>query len=206
MPGDDKRKSRDSGGERFVGIGCAEGGVTMQDYQELVPDAELFARVWKRVMPDESMSPIEVHRPEGHVPKEKGPAVPPKPGRDDRAWLREVLEEMEAGLARGGDILRRDPGAWPLEENMRKSAAQLRAAWLLLTGERWRGRPAPRPHRGSMEDLLREQYLWELRFSGLCRQAGEGMKRSDAAEIMPEQERESMKRRRMLRHMLARGT
>lgn len=177
----------------------------MQDYQELVPDAELFARVWKRVMPDESMSLIEVHRPEGHAPKEKGSAVPPKPRRDDREWLREVLEEMEAGLGRAGDILRRDPGAWPLEENMRKSAAQLRAAWLLLTGERWRSRAEGRPYRGSMENLLREQYLWELRLSGLCRQAGEELKSADGAEIMPEQESESRKRRRMLRHMLARG-
>ena len=172
----------------------------MQDYQELVPDAELFARVWKRVMPDESMSPIEVHRPE------KGPAEPPKPERDDREWLREVLEEMEAGHGRAGAILRRDPGAWPLEENTRKSMAQLRAAWLLLTGERWRSRGDGRSYRGSMENLLREQFLWELRLSALCRQAGEELKGAEAAEIMPEQEMGSLKRRRMLRHMLARWT
>ena len=178
----------------------------MQDDQELVPDAELFARVWKRVMPDESMSPIEVHQPGRYIPTEKRPAVPPKAGQDDRAWLREVLEEMEAGHGRAGAILRRDPGAWPLEENMRKSAAQLRAAWLLLTGERWRSRGDGRSYRGSMENLLREQFLWELRLSAMCRQAGEELKSAEAAEIMPEQEMESRKRRRMLRHMLARWT
>ena len=39
--------------------------MTMREYQELTPDAEMFARVWKRVMPDESLSRIVVHTPEG---------------------------------------------------------------------------------------------------------------------------------------------
>ena len=173
----------------------------MQEYQQLVPDAELFARVWKRVMPDESGSPIVVHQPEGR--KQEPP--PPPPVREDRGWLREVLEEMEGCSVGAGEILRRDPGAWPLGESVRKSAAQLKAAWFLLMGERWKstGRRVPFP--GSMEHLLREQYVRELRLSELCRQAGEHLQRGDVAEIMPEQEEASNRRRRMLRHMLAGG-
>ena len=175
----------------------------MQDYQELVPDAEMFARVWKRVMPDESMSPIEVHRPEKQQVTQPQSVQPQPDGRDDRAWLEEVLKEMDVGLVRVGEILRRDQGAWPLRDSIQKSAAQLRAAWLLLTGLRWRSRKDGHSYRGSMENLLREQYLWELRFSALCRQAGEELTGADAAEVMPEQERASFRRRRMLRHMLA---
>ena len=54
-----------------------------------------------------------------------------------------------------------------------------------------------------MEALLREQYLRELRFSELCRLAGEQLRRGDLAEIVSEQEAASSRRRRMLRHMLA---
>jgi hypothetical protein len=177
----------------------------MQEYQQLVPDAEMFARVWKRVMPDESGSPIVVHPPEGERKEPKPPRTPPKPVKEEREWLREVLAEMEEGAARVGEILRRDPGAWPLRDSMGKSAAQLKAAWFLLTGERWRNAGRRQPVGGSMEALLREQYLRELRFSELCRQAGEHLRRGDLAEIMSEQEDASSRRRRMLRHMLAGG-
>ena len=174
----------------------------MQEYEQLVPDAEMFARVWKRVMPDESMSPIVVHPP--------GATEPPKPlsaeqgSREGRVWLGEILEELDEGNIRAAEILRRDPGAWPLRDSMQKSAAQLRAAWLLLTGTRWKSRGSRYPTGGSTEKLLREQYLWEVRFSDLCRRAGKALQGADPAEIMPEQERESGRRRRMLRHMLGR--
>ena len=181
--------------------------MTMQEYEQLVPDAEMFARVWKRVMPDEKSSCIVVHQPKekgGRRPPVPPKEVPPEPRcREDRAWLREAMEEMEAGIFRAGEILRRDPGAWPLGESMGRSAAQLKAAWLLLTGERWKNSGRGRGGTGGMENRLREQYLWELRFSELCRRAGENLTRGDMAEIMPEQERESGRRRRMLRHMLA---
>ena len=175
----------------------------MQEYQQLVPDAELFARVWKRVMPDESAGPIVVHQPGGQ--KQEPPQPPSPPVREDRGWLREVLEEMDGCAVGVGEILRRDPGAWPLGESVRKSAAQLKAAWFLLTGERWKSPARRGAISGSMENLLREQYVRELRLSELCRQAGEHLQRGDVAEIMPEQEAASNRRRRMLRHMLAGG-
>lgn len=175
----------------------------MQEYQQLVPDAEMFARVWKRVMPDESGSPIVVHPPEGERKEPKPPQSPPKPVKEEREWLREMLTEMEAGSARLGEILRRDPGAWPLGDSMGKSTAQLKGAWFLLTGERWRNTGRRQSVGGSMEALLREQYLRELRFSELCREAEEHLRRGDLAEIVSEQEAASSRRRRMLRHMLA---
>lgn len=177
----------------------------MQEYEQLVPDAEMFARVWKRVMPDESGSPIVVHPPERERKEPKPPQTPPPPVKEDREWLREMLTEMDEGSARVGEILRRDPGAWPLGDSMRKSAAQLRAAWFLLTGERWRSAGRGQPSGGSMEGLLREQYLRELRFSELCRQAAGHLRHGDLAEILSEQEAASGRRRRMLRHMLAGG-
>ena len=174
----------------------------MQDYEELVPDAEMFARVWKRVMPDEEASPIVVHR-SGERRMQTPPPRQPD-GLGDEARLRELLEQMDEGMARGREILRRDRGAWPLKESLDRSAAQLRAAWMLYTGDRWRSAMRSMPVPGRMDTLLREQYLWELRFSQLCREAGEKLTGADMAEIMPEQEKDSGRRRRMLRHMLAR--
>ena len=176
----------------------------MQEYEQLVPDVETFARVWKRVMPDENMSPIVVHHPP--AAKQLNPVPPPpKPEpRHDEVRLRELLEQMEEGMAGVDEILRRDGGAWPLRESIQKSAAQLRAAWMLLTGRRWQGGRKRYPVPGRMEALLREQYLWELRFAQLCKEAAEQINAADAAEIMHGQEEASRRRRTMLRHMLAR--
>lgn len=180
--------------------------MTMREYQELTPDAEMFARVWKRVMPDESLSRIVVHTQEGKTQSELQPTVAevmrsgiPK----ERELLREVLEEMEAVRRGAGEILRRDPGAWPLVVSVRESTIQFRAAWLLLTGEHKRSGNVLLPVAGSMESLLRAQYAKELRLSELCRELEEMLKRTEVEEVPAEQRRESGRRRRMLRHMMA---
>ena len=179
----------------------------MQEYQELRPDAELFARVWKRVMPDESLSRIEVHTSKVHEGQRnmaaQGTDGAAPCGQGERGLLAGVLEEMGAVRRGAEEILRRDPGAWPLSESVKNGAAQLRTAWFLLTGARWVPAARREPLGGKMENLLREQYLSEMRFSGLCRQTAEKLQGSDTAEIMEEQVRESDRRRRMLRHMLA---
>lgn len=173
----------------------------MQEYPNLTPDAETFARVWKRVMPDESMSRIVVHPPEGKQDEPEPFQTPRRAG--DEELLRQMLEVLDEGVAGVEEIARRQPGAWPLRENLNRSAAQLRAAWLLLTGRRWSRSRAGQGKRVTMPQLLRDQYLWELRFSRLCRETGEIMEREDIREIFPEQEGGSMGRRRMLRHLLA---
>lgn len=182
----------------------------MQEYQELTPDAETFARVWKRVMPDESLSQIVVHTPE-HQEEKKPPVSQPRAARaevqptqeGDEARLRRLLETLDEGGQGVGEILRRQPGAWPLREDLNKSAAQIRAAWLLLTGRRWNPCRQGRGRRDSLPRVLRDQYVWEIRFSQLCREAGAAMEREDLREIFPEQEEASRRRRRMLRHLLA---
>ena len=180
--------------------------MTMREYQELTPDAEMFARVWKRVMPDESLSRIVVHTQEGKTQSELQPTVAevmrsgiPK----ERELLREVLEEMEAVRRGAGEILRRDPGAWPLLVSVRESTIQFRAAWLLLTGEHKRSGKVLLPVAGSMESLLRAQYAKELRLSELCRELEDVLKGTEMEEIPAEQRRESGRRRRMLRHLMA---
>ena len=182
----------------------------MLEYQELMPDAELFARVWKRVMPDERLSHIVVHTPEEQTAQRNltsPTAESPKPVvPDERELLAEVLEQMESVRRGVEEILRRDPGAWPLGESVRKSMPQLRAAWLILTGERRKGKNIRQTATGSMETLLREQYRRELCFSERCRQLEELLGGTDVSEIMAEQRQESGRRRRMLRHMLARRT
>ena len=173
----------------------------MADYAELKPDAETFARVWKRVMPDERLSRIVVHTPEEGADLTRNvPSVPE--GKGDDIHLRPVLEALDEGLVGVEGILRRQPGAWPLREEMGKSAAQLRAAWLLATGRTWsradRGQSGP----GGLAQLLREQYRWELRFAQLCREAEAAVRAEDLREIFPEQGKSSQRRRKMLRHLL----
>lgn len=176
----------------------------MQDYPNLTPDAETFARVWKRVMPDESLSQIVVHSPEEHKQREQqSPAANEAGTMGDEERLRGLMEAMDEGMMLTGEIFRRQPGAWPLRENLRTSAAQLRAAWQLLTGRRWRDAGAMTSGREQFQRILREQYLWEIRFSQLCREAGEQMRAEDLREIFPEQEDASRRRRRMVRHLLA---
>ena len=176
--------------------------MTMREYQELTPDAEMFARVWKRVMPDESLSRIVVHTPEGKTQLPAEEILRPDIQKEQEL-LRGVLEAIEAVRRGAGEILRRDPGAWPLGESVRESTAQFRAAWLLLTGEHKRGGNVLPPISGSMESLLRGQYARELRLSELCRELEEMLKGTDLEEVPAEQRRESGRRRRMLRHMLA---
>ena len=179
------------------------GGVTVQDYQELTPDAETFARVWKRVMPDEQLSQIVVHSPgEQAQPRQKMPAAPAREGDDIR--LRPVLEALDEGMAGAEGIVRRQPGAWPLREDLSKSAAQLRAAWMLLTGRKWLPAAGRQGGREGMPRLLREQYLWELRFAQLCREAEAAVQAEDVREIFPEQMASSQRRRKMLRHLMGR--
>lgn len=173
----------------------------MPDYAELRPDAETFARVWKRVMPDERLSQIVLHTQEEEAGQmQNAPSVLEREG--DEVRLRPVLEALDEGMAGVEAILRRQPGAWPLRDEMRKSAAQLRAAWLLAAGRPWRKGSQGQGSRGELARLLREQYQWELRFSQLCREAEAAIRAEDLREIFPEQMQSGKKRRKMLRHLL----
>lgn len=187
----------------------------MQDYQELTPDAETFRRVWQRVMPDAEHSPIVVHSPGKEQGKQRAASVPPRPQPQpqpqpkpeepagDESGLRKLLQELDEGLGTVAAIVRRQPGAWPLRDSIRKSAAQVRAAWFLLTGRRW-NRPQGMGQGGELGALLRRQYVWEIRFSQLCRELEQTLQAGDLREILPELEGESRRRRSMIRSLLGR--
>lgn len=179
----------------------------MKEYQELAPDEETFRRVWKRVMPDENLSQIVVHSPKenngkGPTPEPALPSPQPPASGGDEQRLRQVLETLDEGLMGAGGILRRQPGAYPLWDSLRRSAAQAQAAWFLLTGARW---PARRQRAGNRERpgaVLRRQYVWEIQFSQLCREMGRAMEAEDIREIFPDMEEETRRRRAMIRNLL----
>ena len=174
----------------------------MQDFQELMPDEETFRRVWQRVMPDESISPIAVGRP-GEAPSTPAPQpVPTRPGGDE-GLLRQMLEELDEALANAGVLVRRQPGARGLWESLNGSASQLRAAWFLLTGRRWMTRPRGNGWNLSTGQLLREAYLRELEQSRLYRTGEQVFQGEDLRELMPELEQAARQRRGMIRRMLA---
>ena len=180
----------------------------MEDFQELMPDEEMFRRVWKRVMPDESISPIALRRPGDHSdrpePPRPGPQRPNRPGGDE-GLLRQMLEETDRSLFALDSAVRRQPGTRGLWESLNGSAMQLRSAWFLLTGRRWR--PGARDSGRIMPvgQLLREQYLRELELSRLYRMGEREFRGEDLKELMPELDLASRQRRGMIRRLLARG-
>ena len=180
----------------------------MEDFQELMPDEQTFRRVWQRVMPDESISPIVLGRPGEHggrpEPPRPGPQRPDRPGGDE-GLLRQMLENTDRGLFALGSAVRRQPGARGLWESMNDSAAQLRSAWFLLTGRRWRPGVRDAGRNMPVGQLLREQYLRELELSRLYRVGQGEFREEDLRELMPELELASRQRRGMIRRLLARG-
>jgi len=175
----------------------------MQEFQELVPDEETFRRVWQRVMGDREDSPIAVHRPDrGPRPPERPrPPQRPEPVKDE-GLLRQILEEMDGAMGRVMTIARRQPGAGALADSVRRSLSRARSAWFLLTGRRWESRPAGTLPMRPVGELLREQYLWELNFSRLCRDAAQRDRSEELRELGEELEQESRRRRRMIRNLL----
>jgi len=167
----------------------------LQEFQQLMPDEETFRRVWKRVMPEDQNSPIVLRQPEP-----RGEEVMEPVGEE--TLLRQILEELDGGMRRTAAIASLEPGGRGLWESVRRSAAQARSAWFLLTGQRWQSRSRPSGRRTPKEHLMREQYLWEVNFSRLCRD-GRRSGEETAEEILPELERESRRRRGMIRNLLA---
>lgn len=179
--------------------------MSMEEFEQLVPDADLFERVWKRVMPDEEKSIVEVNR-QKPLQMHQHQHKPDIPAREhgEREDLQQLLTEMDEGLGQGNVIVRRVSGTWPLRSSLGRSAARLQTAWFLLTGEHWRGRPRQSVWSGGRQ-MLRRQYIWELRFSQLCRQIAEHTRSEELRELLPALEEQSRSRREMIRELLSRG-
>lgn len=173
----------------------------MQDFQELAPDEETFRRVWKRVMPDESASPIVVHTPGQAAVSEP----PPRMEAQDETILREMLVLLEMGLSASELVVRRQPGAWPLKESLQRSAGQAKSVWFLMTGQQWKNRGRQRTENLPQGHLLREQYIRELQFSKLCRENASRAEEEGLREIVPALEAASGRRRKMIRNLLSAG-
>lgn len=181
----------------------------MQELQELMPDEETFRRVWRRVMPDEKNSPIVVHppgpkqRPQTQNQPRQRTEAPEQP-EEDQELLRRMLEMLDDGVGSAAVIVHRQPGAWPLQDSLRKSAVQARSAWFLMTGRRWEGRPRPADRNMRQGWLLREQYIREVEFSRLCRDGAQHSRGEAVREISPGLEAASRRRREMIRNLLTR--
>ena len=162
----------------------------MKDIPDLVPDPEVFRRVWQRVMPDPTISPV-VPAPLPAPPK------PPAPPPEEDAAQR-VLRALDEGLLLAGELARREPGGRALVDSLRKSAAPVRAEYFFRTGKRWSPRPAAPPKGMTTAGLLRELYRWELDFSRLCRRLeGEAWE-----ELAPALAEASKRRRAWMRSMV----
>lgn len=164
----------------------------MKDIPDLVPDAEVFRRVWARVMPDQTLSPVVAGPPPGGD-------RPPKPAAQ-RDGLEELLETLDVGLGLAGELSRRTAQGRALWESMNKSAARVRSGWFLRTGRRWPGRSVPPSAGIETGRLFRELYLWEMGFSRLCRKLErEGEEGEDLAPGLIEASR---RRREWMRRMI----
>lgn len=168
----------------------------MEEMQTLIPDRETFLRVWRRVMPDEAVSPVEV---KGWDPP-RPPERPDRPGGQERPVTPgELMEELDRGLSRLEWLARRYPPVRPLLASLGEDAADLRAIYYVETGRPWRGRPRP-PAQGweDIRAMLRRQYLWELGWQQLCRRA----RGEELEELRPRLEEHSRRRRAALRRLL----
>ena len=117
---------------------------------------------------------------------------------------RQMLEELDTALSRAQAIVRRQPGAWPILDSLKKSAGQVRSVWFLITGRRWGNRMREVGSNIPLERLLRDQYIWELDFSRRCRDGEKQFREEDIRELMPRLELASRRRREMIRNLLMR--
>ena len=139
-----------------------------------MPDQETFARVWQRVMPDQSRSPIQPNTPPPS-PSPRQPSAPelrkaPPPTPLSETALLEQLMDQTALAAQHYQALARRPNSHTARSLSRCAAAcqqqlrRLSAAYFLISAARyqpWHGRLHPTPP--SMDMALREQFLREQR-------------------------------------------
>lgn len=147
-----------------------------------IGDPETFARVWRRVMPDQTLSPVEL-RTAGQT---TAPAVPPTGGAAEgegtwAAMLETLMALLRAGAWQCQGLGRRaGRGGGALTAMAREQEGGLRrlaACYFLHTGTHYLPRNVrPAPYTGMVEGL-RQQYLQEGTLLALLAQGaaqGEG--------------------------------
>lgn len=153
-----------------------------------VDDPEVFARVWRRVMPEEEQSPIalgaarreEQSRPEEErEARQEAPLQEEPPQEEELPCLGEqsqvyvpLLEERMEQAHWGGQsyqaLTRRMQGAAGrqvsiLAAEQQRYVRQLGAVYFLLTGRRWQSGVRAVLPQGTPAGILREMFAWEQR-------------------------------------------
>lgn len=149
-------------------------------------DPETFRRVWQRVMPDQSGSPISLSpAPEMGRLKPPSPAPrphqtqprPSRPPEGEEARLRRLMDLAQSGMAAGLRLARRNGNRTrslaPLSESCRRGLRRLSAAHFLLTGRRYLPRVQPVHSSTPLDMALRERFLWEQQWVRACLQGAE---------------------------------
>lgn len=166
------------------------------------PDWETFQRVWKRVMPDEKNSPIQVaplperEKKASHTTQESKPQI---------VELEELLKQVCAGVSRVEGTAGRKGTlpVWTLLYRQRaQNLRQLSALYFLQTGKRY---ACPRTYRGErmeMDRMLRQEYLWEERWAQNCTRWGEGTSREEERRLSRELFQQAVQRQKKIRQAL----
>lgn len=163
-------------------------------------DREAFCKVWARVMPDQSESPIAVGPPETltpgaglqPVPRCSCETVPPVggclkeeqtlclgPGSSaDAQRIAEQMDMAKYGALYGQLLSRKSSGNCAramanLAADHRMAVKRLSAAYFLITGRRYRPRTPVLELPASVPLALRELFLWEQKWEQCSLQAGE---------------------------------
>lgn len=197
-------------------------------------DADTFRRVWARVMPNQRNSPIVVEpRKEAAKPKQKPPARPaqgsgmapvpnrghaagapkPKPEPGAKAGsaeeqLRILMDMAQEGAAAGQLLIRRagmqGKALSGLTADRRQALRRLSAAYFLETGRRYQPKGASPALNGSLDILLRGQFLWEQRWAEACRRMASELTDRALRELCQELAQSAERRRRTIRTVLER--
>lgn len=131
-----------------------------------IRDPETFARVWRRVMPDQALSPVEPMAVAERIsaPQATGPDAPGQEGALART-LEELMALLRTGAWQCQALGRRaGRGGGGLSAMAREQAQALRrlaACHFLCTGEHYLPRTVrPAPYTGMVEGM-RQQFLRE---------------------------------------------
>lgn len=168
-------------------------------------DPATFQRVWNRVMPDQSLSPIEmdtiepvppeqpIQPPETIQPIEPVEPAPPEvpdlpdlPEPPSVQLLPALMDQLYAAWQRSQCLTRQTSGSVNRvfansAEEQRRGLKRLSAAYFLQSGQWYTpGRTQNnarmgQSRTGGLPNLLRERYQWERQWEQTCRQAAQAV-------------------------------
>lgn len=181
-----------------------------------MPDAETFRRVWNRVMPDDSVSPIAFNIPEASTTQtvECTSQNPVQQGAttktEEKEWtmvdaLEQLLQEiclgvwMTVGMASQYGV----HSIWGiLHRQRRQGQRKLEILYFLQTGGSYTCQPISVCPCGTMQQRLRQQYIWERDWEQHCKQCAERIRERELQELCGELETQSEQRRQRIRQTL----